>query len=118
MIIEAKFTRFTPDLKYTFCSQSGENMKRRDFIKVVGGVVGWSLAARAQQPDRMRRIGVLMAIAAEDPESKARLAAFTQGFQQLGWIAGQNVQIDYRSTAGNAEICVNMLENWSRSLQT
>jgi putative tryptophan/tyrosine transport system substrate-binding protein len=79
-------------------------MRRRDFIKVVGGgVVGWSLTARAQQPQRMRRIGVLMAIAAEDPESKARLAAFTQGLQQLGWIVGQNVQVDYRSTGGNAD---------------
>ena len=72
-------------------------MRRRDFITLVGGVaVGWSLTARAQQTEKMRRIGVLLNRAANDPEGQARLAAFHQGLQQSGWNDGQNVQIDVR----------------------
>ncbi len=81
-------------------------MKRREFITLVGGAAAvWPLAARAQQPDRMRRIGVLMVTAADDLEGKARLAAFLQGLQQLGWTDGRNVRIDTRwATANAAEI--------------
>ena len=68
---------------------------------LVGAVV-WPLAARAQQPARMRRIGVLMNLASNDTEGQARLAAFHQGLQHLGWTVGGNVQIDYRWAAGNA----------------
>jgi putative ABC transport system substrate-binding protein len=81
-------------------------MRRRDFIiKVIAGsAVAWPLAARAQQPgERMRRIGMLMGIAADDLAGQARLAAFLQGLQQLGWIEGRNVRIDIRWGAGNAE---------------
>ena len=79
-------------------------MKRREFITLLGGAAAaWPLAARAQQAERMRRIGVLMALAADDPEGQARLAAFVQGLQQLGWTDGRNVQIDYRWGAGDAE---------------
>jgi putative tryptophan/tyrosine transport system substrate-binding protein len=60
-------------------------MRRREFITLVGGAAAWPLAARAQQPDRVRRIGVLMSLAAEDPESQARHAAFLQGLQEWGW---------------------------------
>jgi putative tryptophan/tyrosine transport system substrate-binding protein len=60
-------------------------MRRREFIMLVSGVAGWSLAARAQQ---MRRIGVLMNFAAGDPEGQARVAAFAEGLQQLGWTEG------------------------------
>ena len=78
-------------------------MRRREFITVVGGAaVSWPLVARAQQPDRMRRIGVLTGTTAEDPENKARLAAFEQALQQLGWTQGRNVRIDYRSAGGDA----------------
>ena len=78
-------------------------MNRRQFITLVGGAAAWPLAARAQQPgEPMRRIGVLMATAADEPESQARLAAFLQGLQQLGWTDGRNVQIDYRWSAGDA----------------
>jgi putative tryptophan/tyrosine transport system substrate-binding protein len=70
---------------------------RREFITLLGGAAAaWPLAARAQQGDRIRRVGVLMILAADDPESSARVTALTQGLQQLGWMAGHNVQIEYR----------------------
>ena len=80
-------------------------MKRREFISLLGGAAGaWPLAARAQQSDRMRRIGVLMN-AAEDSDQQANLAAFTQALQQLGWSDGGNVQIETRWAGGSpAEI--------------
>ena len=79
-------------------------MKRRDFITLLGGAAtAWPLAARAQQPERMRRIGVLSPFAADDPESMARVAAFLQGLGELGWTVGRNVRIDYRWSAGDAE---------------
>jgi putative ABC transport system substrate-binding protein len=78
-------------------------MQRREFITLIGGAaVSWPLVVRAQQPDRMRRIGVLTGITAEDPENKTRLAAFEQALQQLGWTQGRNVRIDYRSAGGDA----------------
>ena len=80
-------------------------MKRRAFISLLGGAAAatWPLAVSAQPPDRMRRVGVLMPLAADDVEGQARLAAFLQGLQQLGWIDGSNVRIDARWTAGDAE---------------
>ena len=79
-------------------------MRRRKFITLLGGAAAaWPLSARAQQPERMRRIGWLMAIAADDPEGQARLMAFVQGLQQLGWTVGQNVRIDYRWGGSNAD---------------
>jgi len=79
-------------------------MKRREFITLLAGAAAWPLAARAQQRERMRRIGVLMNLTADDPDSPVRLAAFLQGLQQLGWTVGQNVQIDYRWGAGSADL--------------
>src|SRR6516162_6709017 len=77
---------------------------RRQFITLVGGAVAaLPLAARAQQPDRMRRIGVLMGYAESDREGRARLAAFLQELQQLGWVEGRGVRIDVRWGAGEAE---------------
>jgi putative tryptophan/tyrosine transport system substrate-binding protein len=78
-------------------------MKRREFITLLGGAATWPLTARAQPRERMRRIGVLMSLAADDPEGQARLTAFVQGLQELGWTDGRNVQIDYRWPAGDAE---------------
>ena len=79
-------------------------MRRREFISLIGGAAAtWPLAARAQQRERMRRIGVLMAITANDAEAQARIAAFVQGLQQLGWTVGQNVQIDYRLAGIDAD---------------
>jgi putative tryptophan/tyrosine transport system substrate-binding protein len=81
------------------------DMRRRKFITLLGGAAAaWPLAARAQQGERVRRMGVLMGMTADDPESQVRLAAFAQGLQQLGWTVGQNIQIDYRWGGGNAEM--------------
>jgi putative ABC transport system substrate-binding protein len=77
--------------------------KRRDFITLLGSVAAWPLAARAQQGERMRRIGVLMNQAADDPEGQARLIAFVQALQQFGWTDGRNVRIDTRWAAGDAD---------------
>jgi putative tryptophan/tyrosine transport system substrate-binding protein len=78
-------------------------MKRRAFIAGLGVAVAWPFAARAQQAERMRRIGVLMSQAADDPVAQARAKAFQQGLQQLGWTDGRNVRTDYRWAAGNVE---------------
>jgi len=76
-------------------------VKRREFITLLGGAAAWPLAARAQQPDRMRRIGVLMAYA--DREYRSHLAAFREELQELGWTEGRDVQIDYRWAALDPE---------------
>src|SRR6266436_9438462 len=71
-------------------------MRRREFITLLGGAAAWPLAARAQQAERVRRIGVLMYLAADDAQGQARLAAFTQALKQLGWSDGRNLRIDTR----------------------
>ena len=78
-------------------------MRRRDFVTMLGGAATWPLAARAQQPGRVRRIGVLMSTAADDALGQAWSAAFAQGLQQLGWEVGGNIRIDYRWGAGDTE---------------
>src|SRR5215467_12654601 len=87
------------------CPQaSGEAMRRREFIKVIAGsTAAWPLTARAQQPEKVRRVGVLMAITADDAEAQARIAAFVRGLQQLGWTVGKNVQVDYRLAGIDAD---------------
>ena len=77
-------------------------MRRRDFITLVGGVAAaWLLAARAQQGERMRRIVFLHALAEDDPEVQARIAAFRQGLETLGWTESRNIQIEHRFSAGD-----------------
>ena len=79
-------------------------MKRRDLIALLGGAaVAWPLAARGQQPGRMRRIGIFMNLASDDAEGQSRNAAFLQGLQELGWSVGRNVRIDYRWGANNLD---------------
>ena len=79
-------------------------MKRREFITLIGGAAAaWPLAARAQQGERVRRIGVLMSTAVDDPQDPARLAAFAQGLQELGWTIGRNLRIDYRWGASSPD---------------
>src|SRR5260370_39965750 len=81
----------------TFC------IVRRDLITLLGGAAAaWPLTAHAQQRERMRRIGVLMNLAADDPEAQARLAAFDQGLQEAGWAVRANLRIDYRLGGGDA----------------
>jgi ABC-type uncharacterized transport system substrate-binding protein len=79
-------------------------MKRREFITLLGGAAAaWPLAAWAQQPERTRRIGVLMPLVADDSEAQTRLASFAQGLERLGWTIGRNIRIETRWTAGDAE---------------
>ena len=78
-------------------------MRRREFITFVGAAVAWPLAARAQQGERMRRIGVHLGLATNDPEGLARIAALRQALHQLGWTEGRNLRIDIRWSGGNAD---------------
>ena len=79
-------------------------MRRREFITLIGGAAAvWPLAARAQQGERMRRVGMLHTPAVDDPDGQARNAAFLQGLQQFGWTDGRNVRIDTRWSAGDAD---------------
>ena len=78
-------------------------MRRREFISLAGGAVVWPIAARAQQSERMRRVGVLFGLAANDPQGQAIVATLLQALQRLGWIDGRNVRMDFRWSGGNAE---------------
>src|SRR5262245_66154715 len=80
------------------------DVRRREFITLLGSAaVAWPLAARAQQGERMRRIGVLMHLPENDPEAQAGMRALLQRLQQLGWAEGRNVQIDYRFGAADVD---------------
>ena len=78
-------------------------MRRRDFITLVGGAAAWPLALRAQQSGPTRRIGVLMPLARDNPEAQARITAFLQALQKLGWTEGRNLQIEYRWDTGDLQ---------------
>src|SRR6185436_289220 len=79
-------------------------MRRRDFITLLGGAAAaWPLAARAQQPERARRIGMLLSNSPDDPQTRTSITAFMQEFQKAGWVEGRNVQIDYRWPLANPE---------------
>src|SRR4029077_19254137 len=81
----------------------GDRMKRRDFITLLGSAAAWPLAARAQQGERMRRIGVLMSAVEGDPRALEFVTAFAQGLAELGWTVGRNVRIEYRWGAGDLD---------------
>jgi ABC-type uncharacterized transport system substrate-binding protein len=88
-------------------------MKRREFITVIGGAAAsWPLAARAQQPERIKRIGVLIGAIETDPESQARIVAFKEGLQAVGWTDGRNVHIDYRFSSAD----LNLTRNYAAEL--
>jgi putative tryptophan/tyrosine transport system substrate-binding protein len=94
-------------------------MKRREFITLLGGAaITWPLAARAQQRERMRRIGVLLSFAADDPAAQRRVLAFAQGLEQSGWTEGRNVRIDIRWGAGDPSAFADTRRNWPRSHPT
>ena len=78
-------------------------MRRREFITLLGGAATWPLAVHAQQPERMRRIGVLMGYPEGDPQAQANVTALRQGLHDLGWLEGSNVQIDYRWAGGDPD---------------
>ena len=79
-------------------------MRRREFIRLLGGAAVVAPPAYAQQSDRVKRIGVLVGAATEhDPESEARIAAFRRGLEELGWVDGRNIRIDYRFAGGDAD---------------
>ena len=83
----------------------GSDMQRREFLGVLGGAaVALPIAARSQQADRVRRIGVLMNLAADDPESSKAMTAFLGGLQERGWTLGGNLQIEYRWGAGDGNL--------------
>jgi hypothetical protein len=80
-------------------------VRRREFITLLGGAAAaWPVAARAQQGERVRRIGVLMSTSADDAPAQARLAAFMQGLQELGWGVGRNVRVDVRWPAADPDL--------------
>ncbi len=87
-------------------------MKRREFVGLVGGAAAWPLAAHAQQAHDKRVVGVIMSVAENDTESQTRVAAFRQGFEELGWKDRQNVHIEYRWVAGNSDL----LERYSQEI--
>ena len=78
-------------------------MRRREFITLLGGAAAWPVTARAQQGERMRRVGVLTTLRENDPEEQSRSTAFLQGLQQSGWTVGRDLRIDYRHSEGDAE---------------
>jgi putative tryptophan/tyrosine transport system substrate-binding protein len=79
-------------------------MRRRVFLGLLGGAAAWPAASKAQQDERIRRVGVLTGVTADDPETKPRIAAFLQELQRLGWTEGRNVHIDVRGGAGNVGV--------------
>jgi hypothetical protein len=94
-------------------------MRRRQFITLLGGAAAaWPLAARAQQPERMRRIGLLLPAAADDAEFQARVGAFLQALALLGWSIGRNVRIDTRWPAPMPPTFADTRGNWPRSRRT
>jgi len=97
-------------------------LHRRELITLLGGAaasfVSWPLATRAQQGDRIRRVGVLLNLAAEDPEGQARLAAFLQGLQEGGWAVGRNLRVDLRWGGGRWTAFASRRPIWSRWRRT
>ena len=78
-------------------------IQRRDFMALLSSAAAWPLTSRAQQPERLRRIGVLMLYPENDPEGQRRATALRQGLEKLGWVVGRNVQIDFQWGFGDAD---------------
>jgi hypothetical protein len=90
-------------------------MQRREFITLLGGVVvAWPLAAQAQRPEQMRRVGMRLPATADDVDFQARVAAFHKALALFGWTIGRNVQIDTRWATNNIATFANMRQNWLR----
>jgi putative ABC transport system substrate-binding protein len=93
-------------------------MRRREFITLIGGAAAWPLVARAQQSERVRRIGALMSVAADHPEAPARVGAFSQGLAELGWTIGRNARIDIRWGTAALSAFANTRRSWLHSRPT
>ena len=94
-------------------------MRRREFITLLGGAAAaWPLAARAQQSNRPRLVGVLFAMAPDDPESQLRVKAFEAGLRELGWTEGRNLRLEYRWAPGDAALLHSRQPSWSASRRT
>src|SRR6516164_2033191 len=105
-VVQASKFELVTEVCYPFGRKHGRHraVKRRQFITLLGGAAAaWPVGVRAQQPERKRRIGVLMGSEQSDPDSQVRLAAFRQVLRQLGWTEGRNIQIDERWGAVNPE---------------
>src|SRR5262249_17994619 len=102
-VVQASKFELVTEVCYPFGRKHGRHraVKRREFITLLGGAAIWPLAARAQQAERMRRIGVLANLPENDPDGRSRNAALLEELHQLGWTEGRNVQIDYRFALGN-----------------
>jgi len=87
-------------------------MRRREFITLLSGAVAWPIAGYAQQPKR-KRIGVLMNLAEDDPQTKARVAAFRQGLEKRGWSDDRNIHFDYRFRPPRPSVFRHLQKNWS-----
>jgi putative ABC transport system substrate-binding protein len=81
-----------------------DQLKRREFISLLGSAATWPLAARAQQGEQVRRVGILMSLGADDPAAALRVSTFAQGLQELGWTIGRNVRVEYRWAGGDANL--------------
>jgi len=95
-----------------------DQLKRREFITLLGGAAAWPLSARAQQGDRMRRIGVLSGLAESNPSAQPMIAAFEGALAKLGWTRGSNVAIEYRWGGGVPTRCAGKRRNWPRTRRT
>jgi putative tryptophan/tyrosine transport system substrate-binding protein len=93
-------------------------VKRRDFITLLGGAAAWSVTARAQQGERMRRVGVLVQFAEAEPLAQRFLAALTQGLRDLGWAEGRNIRIDPRWDARARVVAMSIRSRCAHSLMT
>ena len=94
-------------------------MQRRDFIKVIAGsAVAWPLAARAQQRERMRQVGMLLSGTADDAVFQTWVGAFLEGLAQLGWVIGRNVRIETRWAGSKADDIHRHAQDWAHSRQT
>ena len=87
-------------------------MRRREFITLLGGTAAWPMTVQAQQKDRLRRIGVLMGLSANDKEAQLRVKAFESSWPELGWIEGRNIHVDYRWAPGDSGLCKPKRPSW------
>ena len=82
---------------------SGALMRRREFLGILGGAVAWPVGSKAQQPERVRYVGMINTLGSDDPETQARITVFEQALAELGWVIGRNLKIEVRQIGGDIE---------------